>query len=76
MKNAFAFCPIPKEDGLKLFDGSGVGEAKVGVAPSAAVDTLAVASGDVHASDIGSGAVYGDYLAVVSEVDGNTFAGE
>ena len=76
LKNAFAFCPIPKEDGLKLFDGSGVGEAKVGVAPSAAVDTLAVALGDVHAADIGDCSVNGDYLAVVSEVDGNTIMGE
>ena len=75
-QNAFAFCPIPKEDGLKLFDGGGVGEAKVGVAPSAAVDTLAVALGDVHAAKVCRSAVYGDYLAVVSEVDGNTIAGE
>ena len=76
LQNAFAFCPIPKEDRFEFFDGGRISEAQVGVAPDAAVDPLAVASGDVHASDIGSGAVYGDYLAVVSEVDGNTIAGE
>ena len=76
MKNAFAFCPIPKEYGFEFFDGSRVGEAQVGVAPDAAVDPLAVASGDVHSADIGSGAVYRDYLAVVSKVDGNTIMGE
>ena len=71
-----AFCPIPKEDGLKLFDGGGVGEAKVGVAPDAAVDTLAVALGDVHSSNIGDCSVNGDYFSVVSKVDGNTIMGE
>ena len=76
LQNAFAFCPIPKENGFEFFDGGRVGEAQVGVAPDAAVDPLAVASGDVHSADIGSGAVYGDYLAVVSEVDRNTIAGE
>ena len=76
LQNAFAFCPIPKEDRFEFFDGGRVGEAQVGIAPLAAVDTVAVASGDVHSADIGSGAVYGDYLAVVSEVDGNTIAGE
>lgn len=76
LQNAFAFCPIPKEDGFEFFDGGRIDEAQVCVAPLAAMDTVAVALGDVHAADIGSGAVYGDYLSVVAEVDGNTIMGE
>ena len=76
LQNAFAFCPVPKEDRFEFFDGGRVGEAQVCVAPDAAVDAVAVASGDVHSSNIGDCSVNGDYLAVVSEVDGNTIMGE
>ena len=76
LQNAFAFCLIPKEDRFEFFDGGGVCEAEVCVAPDAVVDAVAVALGDVHASDVGGSAVYGDYLAVVAEVDGDTVVGE